>query len=194
MTEKEKSYKGLWYDANNDKELIEERAEARALQFELNQTNPSEEKWHELFEELLPNVSTTTEFITPVFVDYGYNVFTGENCFFNRNTDFIDSVKINFGNNVFVGSNCGFYTAEHPLDPDDRNAGYELAKEINIGDNVWFGGNVVVLAGVTIGSNTVIGAGSVVTKDIPEGVVAVGNPYRVIREITEGDSIKDKLV
>ncbi|MDD5869530.1 MAG: DapH/DapD/GlmU-related protein, partial [Succinatimonas sp.] len=90
----------------------------------------------------------------------------------------------------FFGPNCALYCSIHPIIATERNTGLEKAKPITIGDNVWFGGNVTVLPGVTIGSNSVIGAGSVVTHDIPSGVVAVGNPCKVLREITEKDSIK----
>ena len=90
---------------------------------------------------------------------------------------------IPFADNVFIGPNCGFYTAGHPVDVKQRNSGLEYAKPITVGNNVWFGGNVIVLPGVTIGDNTIIGAGSVVTKDIPANVIAVGNPCKVIKSI-----------
>lgn len=95
----------------------------------------------------------------------------------------MDGGGITFGDNVFVGPNCGFYTATHPLKYEDRNKGLELAEPISVGSNTWFGGNVVVLPGVTIGEGSVIGAGSVVTKDIPPNSLAVGNPCKVIRQI-----------
>lgn len=119
--------------------------------------------------------------------DYGYNIEIGENFYANHNLVILDTTDVTFGDNCFIAPNCGFYTAGHPLDTERRNAGLEFARPIHVGDNVWFGGNVVVLPGVTIGSNTVIGSGSVVTRDIPEGVVAVGNPCRVLRKITEAD-------
>jgi acetyltransferase-like isoleucine patch superfamily enzyme len=99
----------------------------------------------------------------------------------------LDPAKVTFGDNVFIAPNCGFYTAGHPVDAQLRNELLEFAHPITVGNNVWFGGNVVVLPGVTIGDNVVIGAGSVVTKDIPSNVVAVGNPCKVLREITEAD-------
>ena len=97
----------------------------------------------------------------------------------------LDSNKVIFGDNVFIGPNCGFYTPNHPLDAKTRNKGIETALPIKIGNNVWFGGNVVVLQGITIGDNSVIGAGSVVTKDIPSNVVAAGNPCKVIKKIEQ---------
>ena len=123
------------------------------------------------------------EILSPFIVDYGYNISIGEESFFNHNIYLMDCAKIKFGRKCFVGPNCGFYTALHPLVATDRNAGFEQAKPITIGDNVWIGGNVVVLPGVTIGNNSVIGAGSVVTKDIPAGVIAYGNPCKVIRDV-----------
>ena len=123
----------------------------------------------------------------PFMCDYGYNIEIGDNFYANHNLLILDANKVKFGDNVFIGPNCGFYTSSHPLDYTIRNKGLEYANPIIVGDNVWFGGNVVVLPGVKIGDNTVIGAGSVVTKDIPSGVVAVGNPCRVIKNITISD-------
>lgn len=103
----------------------------------------------------------------------------------NFNCVILDGARVTFGDNVFVAPGCGFYTAGHPLDAEQRNKGLEYARPIKVGSNVWIGGNVCVLPGVTIGDNCVIGAGSVVTRDIPSGVVAAGNPCRVIRKIGE---------
>ena len=119
----------------------------------------------------------------PFMCDYGYNIEIGENFYANHNLIILDGNKVTFGDNVFIAPNCAFYTAGHPLDPEQRNKGLEYAKPIEIGDNVWIGGNVVVLPGVKIGDNCVIGAGSVVTKDVPENSVAVGNPCKVIRKL-----------
>ena len=105
----------------------------------------------------------------------------------NHNLVILDGAKVIFGDNVFVGPNCGFYTAGHPIDYERRNKGLEYAYPITVGSNVWFGGGVQVMPGVTIGDNVVIGAGSVVVKDIPSNCVAVGNPCKVIREITDED-------
>ena len=115
--------------------------------------------------------------------DYGYNIEIGENFYANHNLIILDVNKVTFGDNVFVAPNCSFYTSGHPLEYEIRNKGLEYAKPINVGNNVWIGGNVCVLPGVTIGDNVVIGAGSVVTKDIPSGVVSVGSPCKVIKEI-----------
>ena len=118
-----------------------------------------------------------------LLLDYGFNIEIGENFYSNHNLVILDANKVKFGDNVFIGPNCGFYTSGHPLDYQTRNKPLEYAKPITIGNNVWIGGNVCVMPGVTIGSNTVIGAGSVVTKDIPDNVVAVGNPCKVIRNM-----------
>lgn len=115
--------------------------------------------------------------------DYGYNIHFGRNFYTNHNLVILDTATVKFGDNVFIGPNCGFYTAGHPVDVKQRNSGLEYAKPITVGNNVWFGGNVIVLPGVTIGDNTIIGAGSVVTKDIPANVIAVGNPCKVIKSI-----------
>ena len=127
-----------------------------------------------------------TVLIEPNFYcDYGFNIHLGKNFYSNHNLVILDANKVEFGNNVFIGPNCGFYTSSHPLDYKTRNKGLEYAKPIKVGNNVWFGGNVCVLPGVTIGDNVVIGAGSVVNKDIPSNVVAVGNPCKVVKEILE---------
>ena len=117
------------------------------------------------------------------YCDYGFNIEIGEKFYSNHNLVILDANKVEFGDNVFIGPNCGFYTSGHPLDYQTRNKGLEYAKPIKVGSNVWIGGNVCVMPGVTIGDNVVIGAGSVVNKDIPSNCVAVGNPCKVIKEI-----------
>lgn len=187
MSAKSDMLAGKWYDANFDEELFKERTSVKDLCFQLNNTSPKESvKRLELLKKILPNVDVyKAEFLSPFMVDYGYNIEVGAGSFFNHNNYLMDCAKIIFGKKCFVGPNCGFYTAIHPLEVEKRNAGFEIAKPIIIGDNVWFGGDVTVLPGVKIGSNSVIGAKSLVTKDIPEGVVAFGNPCKVIRKIQE---------
>ena len=119
----------------------------------------------------------------PFMCDYGYNIEIGENFGSNHNLLILDPGKVTFGNNVMVGANCSFYTTNHPLDPHLRNEYLQWAKPITVEDNVWICSNVVVLAGVTIGENSVIGSGSIVTKDIPPNSFAVGNPCKVIKKI-----------
>ncbi len=190
MTEREKLERGFWYDANNDKELLEQRAQAEALCFSLNQTNPREtEKRDAIMQMLLPHRQADTTILSPFCTDYGYNCFIGAKTFINHNAYLMDGAPIQIGSHCFIGPNCGMYTAIHPLLAGERNKGLEKAMPITIGDNVWIGADVTILPGVTIGANSVIGAKSVVTKDIPENVVALGNPCRVLREITMQDSI-----
>lgn len=186
MTEEEKMRHGFLYDANNDAALLDARRRCKDICYEYNLLRPSEEeKQRELMRRLLGKTGKNFQILAPFWCDYGVNIEIGENFFANHNCVILDGGKITFGNNVFVGPNCGFYTAGHPLDAARRNQGLEYARPIVVGDNVWFGAGVSVLPGITVGSNTVIGAGSVVTRDIPAGVVAVGNPCRVIRMLVE---------
>jgi len=122
--------------------------------------------------------------------DYGYNIEIGENFFANHNVVILDGGKVTFGDNVFIAPNCGFYTAGHPIDFERRNRGLEYAYPITVGNNVWIGAGVQVMPGVTIGDGAVIGGGSVVVKDIPPNAVAVGNPCKTVRFITEDDRKK----
>ena len=184
MTEKEKMLLGEIYNANYDKELIEERASAKDLCYEYNNLRPSKiEERKKLLKKLLSKTKENFWIEQPFMCDYGYNIEIGENFYSNHNLIILDGNKVTFGDNVFIAPNCSFYTAGHPLDYNTRNQGLEYAKPIEVGNNVWIGGNVEVLPGVKIGDNSVIGAGSVVTKDIPSNVVAVGNPCRIIKEI-----------
>lgn len=184
MTEKEKVKNGLLYNPSCDKELIEERNQAKDLCYEYNQIRPSNIQQRESkMRELLGSTKEKFLIEQPFYCDYGYNIEIGENFYSNHHCVILDGAKVTFGDNVFVAPNCGFYTAGHPIRAEERNRGIEYAKPITVGNNVWIGGNVVVLSGVTIGDNTVIGAGSVVTKDIPDNVIAVGNPCRVLRKI-----------
>lgn len=191
MTEREKLNKGLWYDANYDKELLDQREKAEELYFLLNLTPPQlAEKREEILAKLLPNKGRDVSISPPFYTDYGYNCYISDHTFINHNAYLMDGAPIRIGSYCFIGPNCGMYTAQHPLLAKDRNKGLERARPITIGNNVWIGADVTILPGVTIGDNTVIGAKSVVTKDIPSGVVAMGNPCRVIREITDEDSIE----
>lgn len=190
-TEKEKAREGILYDANNDAELLAERLAAADMTYELNRLRPSQVAEREaVIRRLLGRTGKNVSIVSPFYCDYGYNIETGENFFMNMNCVILDGAKVTFGDNVFVAPGCGFYTAGHPLDVERRNAGLEYALPIRIGNNVWIGAQVCVLPGVTIGDNSVIGAGSVVTKDIPSGVLAAGNPCRVIRPITEADAAR----
>lgn len=191
MTEREKLEKGLWYDANYDTELLEERANAEELYFYFNQTNPKDAaKKEEILKQLLPHKGENITILSPFCTDYGYNCFIGNETFINHNAYLMDCAPITIGKHCFIGPNCGMYTAIHPIVAKERNQGLEMAKPITIKDNVWIGGDVTILPGVTIGEGSVIGAKSLVTKDIPANVIAVGNPCRVVRPITDEDLIK----
>ena len=184
MTEKEKMLAGEIYNANYDEELIKERIEVKDKCFEYNNIKPSNiEGRTKLLKEILGNYKETFYIEQPFICDYGYNIEIGKNFYANHNLVILDGNKVKFGDNVFVAPNCAFYTAGHPLYYKERNKGLEYAKPIKVGNNVWIGGNVTVLPGVSIGDNVVIGAGSVVTKDISSNVIAVGNPCKIIKEI-----------
>ena len=188
MTEKEKMLKNILYDANYDKPLLEERNVCRNLCYEFNHLKPAEtEKQTEIIKKIFGKTKGAFCVTAPFNCDYGYNIEVGENFYTNYNCVILDGAKVTFGDNVFIAPDCGFYTAGHPIDFERRNLGLEYAYPITVGDNVWIGGGVKVMPGVTIGNNVVIGSGSIVTKDIPNDVIAVGNPCRVLRKITEED-------
>lgn len=191
MTEKEKAARGLLYDANYDDSILADRQQCKIMCFEYNTTHPEQAaRREEIMRKLLARTGKAFVIEPPFYCDYGYNIEIGEGFFANMNLVILDGAKVTFGDNVFIAPNCGFYTAGHPLDVEQRNKGLEYAYPITVGNNVWIGAHVAVMPGVTIGDNTVIGAGSIVTKDIPSGVIAVGNPCRVVREITEEDKNK----
>ena len=163
--------------------------------YEYNQLRPSRKaKRQQLIRKLFGKTGQNFLIEQPFYCDYGYNIEIGENFYANVNCVMLDGAKIHFGDNVFIAPHCGFYTAGHPLDVKQRNQGLEYAYPIRVGNNVWIGANVCVLPGVSIGNNCVIGAGSVVNKDIPDNSLAVGNPCKVIRTLTEEDKNKYKLV
>lgn len=191
MTEKEKRDLGLLYDAAFDKELIDEITHCKDLCYEFNQIKPSERgKQTELIKKIFGGLGKGVVVNSPFMCDYGYNITAGDYLYLNHNCQILDAGRVSFGNCVFVAPNCVFTTAEHALDTEQRNKGLEVALPITVGNNVWIGAGAIILGGVTIGDNTVIGAGSVVTKDVPSGVIALGVPCRVLREITEEDKEK----
>ena len=183
MTEKEKALRGELYDPSGE-ELTRERERAMALCEEYNRTpRADKEKRFAMIKSLLGKTGKWLNIESNVWFDYGYNTEVGENFYCNHECVFLDCAKITFGDNVFIGPQCGFYTAQHPLDAVTRNKELEYAFPITVGNNVWIGGGVKVLPNVKIGDNCVIGAGSVVVKDIPSNSVAVGNPAKVIKKI-----------
>ncbi|HIR40624.1 MAG TPA: sugar O-acetyltransferase [Candidatus Egerieicola pullicola] len=195
MTQKERMLAGLPYRAN-DPELKQMRAENKLRVAQYNQlTRNQEQEMDQLIKEILGGTGKEILVEPPIHFDYGRNTTVGERFFANYNLTVLDVCPVTIGDNVMIAPNVSLYGAGHPIHPDARNSGYEYGAPITIGNNVWIGGSVCVLPGVTIGNNVVIGAGSVVAKDIPDNVIAVGNPCRVIREITEEDKkyyFKDK--
>lgn len=191
MKERQKAAAGYLYDANYDKELAQLRDRCKDLCYDFNACRPSETaKQREILTQIIGKTADSFVLTAPFWCDYGFNITLGQNFYANHNCIMLDGAKITFGDNVFVAPNCVFTTAGHALDEAQRIAGLEIALPITVGNSVWFGANVTVLPGVNIGDNVVIGAGSVVTKDIPSGVVAVGNPCRVLRQLTEADKEK----
>ncbi|MFQ7123645.1 MAG: sugar O-acetyltransferase [Eisenbergiella sp.] len=187
MNQKERMLKNLPYKAWLDG-LSEERLENKKKIYEFNRCEPEEmQRSQELLKQILGKTGENVWIEAPFHCDYGYNIEVGENFFANYNLVILDVGKVKIGKNVQFAPNVAIYTAGHPVHPDSRNSGYEYGIDITIGDNVWLGGNTVVMPGVHIGNNVVIGGGSVVTKDIPDDVIAVGNPCRVLRKITEDD-------
>lgn len=184
-TELKKMLDGELYMAN-DLVLLDMRNKARALFMEYNQTlNEQALERGLILKTLLGALGENIDIQPPFFCDYGKHITLGNNVFINYNCTILDCAEIKLGNNVFIGPNVSLYAAYHPIIASERIKGPELASPITIKDNVWLAGNVIVCQGVTIGENTTIGAGSVVTKDIPANVFAAGNPCRVIRELTE---------
>lgn len=167
---------------------------AKALCFEYNQLSPNEKDAQRvILNKLLGKMGKEVIVTPPFWCDYGYNISVGDYFYSNHNLIITDGAKVTFGDHVFIAPNCCFTTAEHALDPEMRKAGIEVAKPITVGNNVWIGAGSTILAGVTIGSGSVIGAGSVVKKSIPENVVAVGVPCKVLRPITEADKYRYPL-
>ena len=183
MTAKEDMLAGkLYFSA--DSELVHARQRSKRLCFEYNNLHPSEmEKGKEIIRRLLGKTGKEFWIEPPFRCDYGTFIEIGENFYSNYNLVILDCAHIKIGDNVFIAPNVGIYAAGHPLDVKTRNSGLEFGKPVTIGNNVWIGGSVVINPGVTIGDNAVIGSGSVVTKDIPANVVAVGNPCRVLKRI-----------
>lgn len=184
-TEKEKMLAGELYDAL-DAQLSEDRLKARLLIKELNDSREDQTTERtRLLKELIPNAGEGLWLQPPFYCDYGYNIKLGEKVFFNFNCVVLDVAQVTIGSRTLFGPNVQIYTATHPIDHKVRASGLEFAKPITIGEDVWVGGSAVICPGVNIGDRSVIGAGSVVTRDIPADVFAAGNPCKVIRHLTE---------
>jgi maltose O-acetyltransferase len=192
MSEKEKMLAGLHYNSR-DPELIERYYLVRKLLVKLNNSSPIDPvQRNELFTSLLGRIGDNVWIETPFFCDYGEHIYIDEGTFINVNAIFQDNNIINIGKNGLIGPGVQLLTASHPLSAGERlitsngnlKTSYKtFSKPIHIGDNVWIGGNTVVLPGITIGNNVTIGAGSVVTKNIPDNMLAFGNPCKIIRQI-----------
>lgn len=199
MTEMDKMLAGKIYDPT-DKEIYELRTKAHRLCQQYNMLPDTDEKGRsDILHELIPDCKSGVYLQGPIYFDYGVFTSIGENSYANFNFTVLDICPVHIGDNVFIGPNCTLATPMHPLRYQERNMKLkedgtmyddEYGKPITIGSNCWLASNVVVIGGVTIGEGCVIGAGSVVTKDIPPHSLAVGNPCRVIRQITEKDSIQ----
>lgn len=179
----DKMVAGELYNAG-DPLLVEMRRKARCLSRQFNQTTEDEmEKRRELLRELFGHVEGNIE-VEPSFrCDYGCNISVGKDFYMNFNCVILDVCRVTIGDNVMIAPNVQIYTATHPIDPTERLSGKELGKEIKIGNNVWLGGSCVICPGVTIGNNSVIAAGAVVVKDVPDNVVVGGNPAKIIKNI-----------
>ena len=184
MTEKEKMLAGEIYSAV-DPQLLEELAAARDVIHDYNLLRPSEnQKKLELLKGLLGHIGDDSIIINQPFrCDYGKQISVGKRFFANFNFTVLDEAKVTIGDDCFIGPNVSIYTACHSTDPVERNSRREWAEPVTIGDNVWIGGSVTILPGVNIGDNVTIGAGSVVTKDIPSNSIAVGNPCKVMKTL-----------
>lgn len=187
MTEWERMQKGLVYN-DFDQDLFNKRVEAKKLFKAYNKTGDEEiDLRNKIMKQLFKNVGENV-WIEPDFrCEFGKNITIGDNVYINFGCIILDCSEVTIGSNTLLGPNIGLYAANHSTDPTERINGGCYGKPIHIGNNVWLGGDVKVLQGVTIGDNTIIGAGSIVTKDIPDNVIAVGNPCKVIRKITEED-------
>lgn len=183
MTEKEKMLGGKLYQAG-DPELLKERLRARKLLQKFNHSDPEDSSFRkEILRNLFGKIGENFWVEPPFFCDYGSNISVGDDVFFNFNCVILDVVRVTFGDRVLVAPHVQFYPATHPIDSKTRGELWEYGKEIHVGSDVWIGGGSIICPGVKIGNRSIIGAGSVVTKDVPEGVIVAGNPARVIREL-----------
>lgn len=181
----------------SDDEVYKEQKKTRKIVQKLNTADTSDFNAIKRIVKQLLGKSENAFINPPFYCDYGSHIEVGKNFFANYNCCILDVAKVKIGDNCMFAPNVSVYTAGHPIHPDTRNSGYEYGIKVTIGDNVWVGGNTVICPGVRIGNNVVIGAGSVVTRDLPDNVVAAENPCRIIKKITEADRrlyYKDRLI
>lgn len=187
MTQKEMMLSGMLYNSR-DKELQEDAKRSRRITRLFNNTTEEQGSYRtELLKELFGRTGEHIHIEPPFRCDYGSNTYIGENFYANFDCIILDVAEVNIGNNCLVGPRVCIYTPVHPYDAEIRAIGIEMGKPVTIGNSVWIGGNAVINPGVKIGNNVIIGSGSVVTRDIPDDVIAAGNPCRVIRPITKED-------
>lgn len=185
-TQKQRMIDGKLY--MGDEELREDSYQARRNMLEFNMLITKEEI-ASMGSKIFGSYGEGAMVTPPIRFDYGYNIHIGKDAYLNLNTTILDCAPVIIGDNVMIGPDCSILTPYHPADAAIRNTGIEFAKPIIIENDVWLGGNVTIIGGATIGEGSVVGAGSVVVKDIPKGVIAVGNPCKVIRKIDEKDAI-----
>lgn len=181
-TEKEKMIAGQYYDAM-DEELVKDRLHCRDIVFQFNQTNPVDEERRQALLKSIIKAKGEFFFEGNIHFDYGYNIELGNNFYANYGCVILDVAPVKIGDDVLMAPNVQLYTAGHPVEPKERQSGIEFGKPITIGNNVWLGGSSVICPGVTIGDNSIVAAGAVVTKDVPSNVIVGGNPAKVIKHI-----------
>lgn len=173
-----------YFNLADDKEMQKKHIHTQSLCQKFSSLDPKKiEKRKQLIKEIVNSIGDNFTIEQPFHCDYGYFITIGENFYANYNLTILDTAEVKIGDNVFIGPNVNIYAATHPIDKERRNQNLEKGVPVTIGNSVWIGGNVTILPGVTIGDNTVVGAGSVVTKSLPANVVAAGNPCKVIKTI-----------
>ena len=193
MTEQEKCEAGLLYNPNTTDEMKTHRFKIQDAMCEYNKLKPSQVKERRDFlAGIFGKIGEKCNILPPFRCDYGFHIEVGENFFANYNFIVLDGNYVRIGDNVWIAPNVGIYAAGHPLDVEDRIAGEEYAFPVTIEDNVWIGGSVSIIGGVTIGRNSVVAAGSVVIRDVPPGTLVAGNPAKVVRKLTAADKLKYK--
>lgn len=182
MTEFDKMRNQQLYNYDST-EVADSAFHAHKAMQKFNSTIIESTEYRDVLNELIPNVPLTSTIIPPIFCDHGHGIIIGENVFINGNCTFLDGGKITIGNNVKIGPSVQIYTPQHPMNYMERREPIETCFPVTIEDDVWIGGNTTILPGITIGARSIIGAGSVVTKNIPSDCVAVGNPCKVIKRL-----------
>jgi len=182
-SEKQKMICGELYNAM-DEELLKDRLQARFLLKKYNDSFPDQASTRQqILHDLIPEQGSKLYIESPFFCDYGFNIKTGNQVYFNFGCTILDVMQVTIGDNTMFGPSVQIYTAMHPMDWKERTSGLEFAKPVSIGSSVWIGGAAIICPGVSIGNRTIIGAGSVVTRDIPDDVFAAGNPCKIIKSL-----------